>query len=137
MFKSFAVALATIVAVAVAGCTVPEETGSGSSDTTSSQHAKNETSAQENAREKAADYLSYSAFSRKGLIQQLKFEGFDAADAKYAADAVGANWNKQAAAKAKEYLELDSYSHDGLVEQLKFEGFTSKQAEYGVTKAGL
>jgi hypothetical protein len=129
--------IALVAIIALGGCTVPEDTGPGGGDTTTSQHAKNETSAQKNAREKAADYLAYSAFSRRGLIQQLKFEGFDVKDAKYAADAVGADWNKQAAGKAKEYLELDSYSHDGLVEQLKFDGFTAKQAEYGVTKAGL
>ena len=35
-----------------------------------------ETAGQENARESAEGYLDYSAFSRKGLIDQLEYEGY-------------------------------------------------------------
>ena len=42
-----------------------------------------------NAREKAADYLDYSAYSRSGLIDQLEYEGFTTAQAEYGVDAVG------------------------------------------------
>jgi hypothetical protein len=95
------------------------------------------TAAQENAVASAQDYLDYGAFSRKGLIDQLEFEGYSTKDATYAVDHIEVDWNEQAAASAKDYLDYDSFSHKGLVDQLKFEGFTPEQAEYGVTQAGL
>ncbi|MEV4351219.1 Ltp family lipoprotein [Actinoplanes sp. NPDC049596] len=47
------------------------------------------TAAQENAVEKAADYLETGSFSRSGLISQLKFEGFTTAQATYGAKKAG------------------------------------------------
>src|SRR5690625_1150411 len=38
---------------------------------------------QANAVSKAEDYLSYTAFSRQGLIDQLKFDQFSTEDATY------------------------------------------------------
>lgn len=96
-----------------------------------------ESVSQRNARLKAADYLEYSAFSRSGLIKQLEFEGFSAADATYGTDAQRANWSAQAARKAKQYLEHSPFSREGLVRQLEFEGFTTAEATYGVNQAGL
>ena len=55
---------------------------------------------QQNARGKAADYLDYSAFSRSGLIDQLKYEGFNEGDATYGVDSLGVDWNDQAAKKS-------------------------------------
>jgi hypothetical protein len=78
-----------------------------------------------------------SAFSRKGLIEQLKFEGYSTKDATYGVDALKANWNEQAALKAADYLDMSSFSRSGLIEQLEFEGFTSSQAKYGVKSTGL
>jgi hypothetical protein len=95
------------------------------------------TVSQENAVEKAGDYLDYSAFSRSGLIKQLKYEGFSTKDATFGVDAQKADWNDQAAKKAKEYLDYDSFSRSGLIGQLKYEGFTTAQATYGVKKVGL
>jgi hypothetical protein len=92
---------------------------------------------QQNAQQKTEDYLAYTAFSRTGLIQQLEFEGFSAADATWAVDHVTVNWNQQAAAKAKEYLVYTSFSRSGLIQQLEFEGFTPAQAQYGVSQPGL
>ena len=92
---------------------------------------------QRNALNKAKDYLDYTAFSRTGLIKQLEFEGFSNADATWATDNCGADWNEQAYKKAKEYLDFTSFSHSGLIDQLEYEGFTSEQAEYGVNKVGL
>jgi Host cell surface-exposed lipoprotein len=37
----------------------------------------------------AAAYLDYSAFSRRGLIAQLKYEGFTTAQATYGVNRVG------------------------------------------------
>jgi hypothetical protein len=95
------------------------------------------TASEENALQKAASYLEFTAFSRKGLIEQLEFDKFSTADATYAVDHVEVNWNAQAAAKAKDYLDFTSFSRGGLIEQLEFDGFTSSQAAYGVSKAGL
>lgn len=96
-----------------------------------------ETVSQRNARQKGADYLDYSAFSRTGLIDQLKYEGFTQADAAYAVDALHVDWNEQAAKKAADYLDYSSFSRSGLIEQLVYEGFTQAQAEYGVGTTGL
>jgi hypothetical protein len=96
-----------------------------------------ETASQSNARQTAADYLDYSAFSRSGLIEQLKFEGFNEADATYGVDALGVDWNEQAAKTAADYLSYSSFSRSGLVEQLVFEGFSPAEAEYGVSITGL
>ena len=97
----------------------------------------NLTAGQENALAKAEQYLDYSAFSRKGLIEQLEFEDFSTADATYAVDHIKVNWNEQAAAKAEQYLDQSAFSRQGLIEQLEFEGFTPQQAAYGVKQAGL
>jgi hypothetical protein len=99
--------------------------------------APNETVSESNAREKAESYLSFSSFSRSGLITQLEFEGFSNQDATYGADAVGANWNEQAAKKAASYLSFSSFSRSGLMTQLLYEGFTEAQASYGVATTGL
>jgi hypothetical protein len=92
---------------------------------------------QENAIGTAGDYLDYSAFSRSGLIGQLKYEGYSTAVATFAVDHVTVNWNEQAYLSAKAYLDYTHFSRSGLIGQLKYEGFTTKQATYGVTKAGL
>lgn len=95
------------------------------------------TTAQSNAVRKAESYLEYAAFSRKGLIQQLEFEGFSASDATYGVDHVDVNWKTQAAKKAASYLENTAFSRSGLIQQLEFEGFTRAQAKYGAAAAGL
>jgi hypothetical protein len=96
-----------------------------------------ETVSQSNAVESALSYIEYSAFSRKGLIDQLKFEDYSTADATYAVDAIDVDWNEQAAKSAESYLEYSSFSRQGLIDQLVFEGFTQSQAEYGVSTTGL
>ncbi len=91
---------------------------------------------QKNALNKAKSYLAFTAFSEKGLKEQLEFEGFSSDEAQYGVNNCGANWNEQAAKKAKTYLDFSSFSRQGLKEQLEFEGFTNEQAEYGVTAVG-
>jgi hypothetical protein len=71
------------------------------------------------------------------LIKQLKFDGFSAADATFAAEHVKVDWNEQAAGAAQDYLDTQHFSRSGLIKQLEFDGFTQTQAEYGVKKAGL
>lgn len=91
---------------------------------------------QKNALDKAHNYLSFTAFSYTGLIDQLEFEGFTKEEATYGADNCGADWNEQAAKKAQEYIDIMSFSRAGLIDQLEFEGFTKAQAEYGVKAVG-
>jgi hypothetical protein len=95
------------------------------------------TPGQDNASRKATEYLQYGAFSRSGLVSQLKYEGFTTAQAVYGVTATHANWSKEAWLKAKEYLKFDAFSRSGLIAQLKYEGFTLGQATYGVNRTGL
>jgi Host cell surface-exposed lipoprotein len=86
---------------------------------------------------KAKEYLQFEAFSKKGLAQQLKFEGFSTSDANYGASHSGANWMKQAVRKAREYMQMEAFSRQSLIQQLEFEGFTHSQALHGVRAVGL
>lgn len=91
---------------------------------------------QQQAISKAKDYLSYTSFSRTGLVGQLEFEGFSTEDATFAVDYIAPDWNAQAAAKAADYLAYTSFSREGLIEQLVFEGFTAEQAAFGASANG-
>lgn len=93
--------------------------------------------AQRNAAASAKDYLGTMAFSRSGLIHQLKYEGYSTRDATHAVTSVHANWYREAAKKAKDYLDTMPFSRSGLIAQLRYEGFTPAQASYGVSRAGL
>lgn len=95
------------------------------------------TSGQENAIASAESYLDYTAFSRSGLIQQLKSEKYSEADATFAVDYLKVDWKKQAALSAEQYLDYTSFSREGLIDQLMSEGFSRENAEYGATQAGL
>ena len=95
------------------------------------------TVSQENAIETAENYLDFTAFSESGLIDQLKYEGYSTADARFAVNHISVNWNEQAAKSAKNYLEFSSFSRQGLIDQLEYEGFTHQQAIYGVNTTGL
>lgn len=142
MLKEIAIGAAMIAALTT-GCVIEEPSNTPQEvQTTSDQEGDGsdrpkETAGQANARAKGEQYLDGQAFSRKGLIKQLKYEGFSKKDAKYGADAQNANWKKQAALKAEQYLDGQAFSRQGLIRQLRYEGFTRKQAEYGVSKTGL
>lgn len=94
------------------------------------------TTGQSNALKRAKSYLNYSAFSRSGLIEQLEYEEYSNADATFAVDNCGADWNEQAVKKAKQYLEYSAFSKDSLIAQLEYEGFTHEQAVYGAEQNG-
>lgn len=89
-----------------------------------------------NALSAAKTYLQTMSFSKKGLKDQLKYEGYTDKEAKYGVNKCGANWKEQAAKKAKEYLDTMPFSKKDLINQLKYDGFTTEQANYGVKKAG-
>ena len=95
------------------------------------------TTAMSNALRRANSYLGFMSFSKEGLINQLEFEQFTAAEATYAVENCGADWNDQAVKKASSYIKYMGFSHGGLVDQLEFDGFTASQAEYGVAANGL
>jgi len=104
------------------------------------------TLAQENAVRSAESYLSFTSFSKKGLIEQLTSEygeGFEAADAKFAVKYLEENdlvdWNAEAVEAAESYLELTSFSRSGLYDQLTSDygsGFTDKQAKHALKAVG-
>lgn len=101
-----------------------------------SPNIPNTTMGQENALRQANDYLNFMSFSRKGLIEQLEFEGYSNEDATYAVDNCNANWSEQAVKHAKEYLDVMAFSRSSLIEQLEFDGFTHEEAVYGVEQNG-
>lgn len=102
------------------------------------------TLSQKNAIERAQSYLSYSGFSRVGLIRQLSSdgEGYPAEDAEIAVSYLEQNglvdWNAEAAEKAQSYMNYSNFSRDGLYNQLvsDSEGFTPEQAEYALSQVG-
>lgn len=95
------------------------------------------TVSQDNALRTAKDYLSFTAFSHDGLVEQLEFEGFSNEDAVWAADNCGADWMEQAEKTAASYLDLMGFSRSELIDQLVFEGYTQDQAEHGADSVGL
>jgi colicin import membrane protein len=92
---------------------------------------------QANAVRAAKQYIHTMPFSRTGLINQLKFDGYSRKDATFAVDHVRANWNTEAVLAAKQYLKTMPFSRSSLIGQLVFDGFTKAQATYGVKKSGL
>ena len=94
------------------------------------------TKEQYNAMRSAESYLAFMAFSRKGLIDQLVFEGYSRESATIAVDSLIVDWYEQAVKKAQDYLDFMAFSRSGLIEQLIFEGFTRAQAEYACTQVG-
>jgi hypothetical protein len=97
--------------------------------------AQASTAGQRNALSSAQSYLRSSAFSKSGLVEQLKYEEFSSSDARWAVAHVRVSWNAEAVESAKSYLESSSFSRQGLIDQLEYEGFTHSQAAYGVKKA--
>lgn len=96
--------------------------------------------ANERACDAAKDYLSFSAFSKQGLFEQLSSSagsGFTEAEARYAVEHCGGDWKAEAVEAAKNYLEFSSFSRQGLIEQLSSSagsGFTYEEAVYAVNK---
>src|SRR5690242_14545561 len=92
------------------------------------------------ALQSAESYLEMSGFSKQGLYEQLSSsagEGFTQAQAQYAVDHIGADWNKEAVESARSYLQMMPMSRAELIDQLSSsagEGFTYEQALYAVNK---
>lgn len=134
--KKILLSIITAVMVATPVVTIAPA-ASASTVQVSVQPTFSETMGQRQARLKAADYLRYQAFSRLGLIAQLKYEGFTYRQAVYGVDHITVSWYRQAVRKAKSYLAYQHFSRSGLIAQLRYEKFTYSQAVYGVNHTGL
>jgi hypothetical protein len=94
----------------------------------------------EQARSSAQNYLSFTAFSRSGLIRQLSSsagDGYPKDVATQAVDSLDVDWKEQAVKSAENYLSFTSFSCSGLKQQLSSsagEGFTKEQAAYGASR---
>ena len=101
------------------------------------------TGPQKNAVRSAKQYLSFTGFSRAGLIKQLSSDFGDSykiSDATVAVDGLNIDWNEQAVKSAKQYLGFKGFSCKGLIEQLSSsygDGYTVSQATYGAQQAGV
>jgi hypothetical protein len=101
------------------------------------------TAPEKNAIRAARSYLSISAFSKLGLIQQLSSSagsGYPHKVAVYAVDSLHENWDNEAVKAAKSYLKISAFSCSGMIQQLSSSAgaqFTVRQAEYGAKKAGV
>jgi hypothetical protein len=90
----------------------------------------------------AKQYLSISAFSRQGLIDQLDSPdgaGYPVKVATVAVDSLNVNWDTEAVKAAKAYLAMSPFSCKALIQQLDSPDggqFTVAQATYGADHAG-
>jgi hypothetical protein len=120
-----------------------EEARAAAAKAAAKKRAAAQAKAAEQAIGAAEDYLSFSAFSREGLIDQLSSSagsGFPRSQAEYAVDHIDVDWNEQAVKAAKEYLSFSHFSRAGLIEQLESSAgskFTHAQAVHGADGAGL
>ncbi len=113
-----------------------EQTDTLESSQEQSKIVQTVTSGQANALKQAQSYLKISAFSYKGLKDQLEYEEFAEDEIQYAVDNCGADWKEQALRQAQSYLNLSAFSYEGLVDQLKYEDYTDEQAVYGADNCG-
>jgi hypothetical protein len=97
----------------------------------------NETTSQKAARELATEYLTYAAFSVRGLTTQLQFEGFSEEDAAYAVFVLNVNWSDQAAKRAAVYVEREAVTRSELIELLVYDGFSLEEAAFAASVNGL
>lgn len=109
-----------------------QSTNTQTKENTSDNGNVSETISQKNAKIKAKEYLSSSAFSRQGLIDQLIYEQFSESDATYAVDNISADWAAEARECARNYLSSMGFSRQGLIEQLMYDDFSEEDATNGV-----
>jgi hypothetical protein len=139
IIKKATVLAATTLALGFGGVSLAE--GPASAATSHSHH--HVTKSEKQAIGAAKSYLSFTSFSKKGLIEQLHSpygDGFSKNDATYAVNHIKVNWNKQAVKSAKNYLSFTHFSRSGLIHQLESpygDQFTHAQAVYAANKVGL
>ena len=102
------------------------------------------TVSQQQALDSAQSYLAMgSGFSEQGLIKQLSSpygDKFSVADATWAAEHSGADWDAQAVMSAKGYMQMGGFSRASLIDQLTSpygDQYTLAQATYAANQVGL
>lgn len=90
----------------------------------------------QNALKKGESYMRWAGFSKKGLFDQLKYEGFSDGECTYAVETIQADWNASCAKKAQSYMSWGSFSRKELINQLKYEGFTDSEIAHGLAAVG-
>ena len=88
----------------------------------------------ENAIESAEAYNKIFAYSKKGLIENLKYEGFSEDIAECAVKSINANWKENCVKSAYSYLDLFSFSKKELIHQLDYDGFTPEEIDYAMNE---
>ena len=96
---------------------------SGGSDTSSAVEA-------------AKKYLDSGSYSYTALVDKLQQDGYSTADAEYAANNCGADWNKKAAEEAKALISSGTYTKEELIDKLMLKGYTFEQAASGAEANG-
>ena len=109
-----------------------ESTTSPCVETTVSPYA--ETTALENAIESAEEYNKVLTYSKKGIIEILKYEGFSEDIAECAVKSINANWKENCVKSAYSYLDLFSFSKKELIHQLDYDGFTPEEIDYAMNQ---
>ena len=88
----------------------------------------------ENAIESAEAYSNVFAYSKKELIEQLKYEGFSEDIAECAVKSINANWKENCVRSAYSYLDLSPFSKEELIHQLDYDGFTAEEIDYAMNQ---
>lgn len=120
--------------------TPPTEPKTQATPTTAPQQTATDQAPAEHrsALKEAQNYLSFSAFSKQGLYDQLTSEyggKYPADAAQYAVDNVSVDWNQQALKAAQDYLSFTTFSNQALHDQLTSEygsKFTKEEADYAI-----
>ena len=112
-----------------------ETTASPYADITASPYEEKTSKTElENAIESAEAYSNVFAYSKKYLIEQLKYEGFSEEIAECAAKSINANWKENCVRSAYSYLDLFSFSKKELIHQLDYDGFTPEEIDYAMNQ---
>ena len=112
-----------------------ETTTSSYADITASPYEEKTSKTElENAIESAEAYSNIFAYSKKELIEQLKYDGFSEDIAECAAKSINANWKENCVRSAYSYLDLFSFSKEELIHQLDYDGFTAEEIDYAMDK---
>ena len=112
-----------------------ETTASPYADITASPYEEKTNKTElENAIESAEAYSNVFAYSKKELIDQLKYEGFSEEIAECAAKSINANWKENCVKSAYSYLDLFSFSKEELIHQLDYDGFTPEEIDYAMNQ---
>ena len=87
-----------------------------------------------NALEKAKEYLSQGYYAKKGIYTQLLSpnEGFTREEAFYAMTNVYADWNNQALGKARQYLQM-GWTANKINQRLSIEGFSNEEVQFAMS----